>query len=541
MKSMGLKHYRFSISWPRLIPDGHYKGGGGVNQKAIFWYNNFINALLHAGITPYVTLYHWDLPQGLFDPSAGKFGWYSVDVTTGKPDGWILPEWKSYVDLCFRTFGDRVKTWVTFNEAHSFLYPGFPPGLPEYRDILKWRRVASHTILLAHATAVDIYRKQYQLVQRGRIGITNNCDWHEPRTNKPEDMAAAERQLLFWLAWFTDPIYGNTGDYLEPMKNLYGDVLPEFTEEQKKLLNGSADFFGLNHYGTGWVSYDPSRPGYDRSFGVVTHEGFPHAQSAWLFGAGWGLRKLLNWVKNRYDNPEVILTEGGWSMAADTPKEGARDYERVGYFANYTPEVLKAINEDECNVKGYFAWSLMDNFEWAQGYHQRFGVTYTDYVLGPDPNANGEYASQQPTAGHQVRRRKESSCWLEAVWTANALVDVKGPAFTGCVSSNVFDGNFTDSLLLSCTRMVRVNADGTTGTLTCGLGCLGDACYGTHVAKFSGGTIIAKVGSLLGVTGGKRSTGYWNRVSGSIDWGGGASWKRSTVERVALVTVQTME
>merc|ERR1712079_36779 len=153
-----------------------------------------------------------------------------------------------------------------------------------------------------------------------------------------------------------------------------------------------------------------------------------------------------------------------------------------------------------------------DNFEWAQGYHVRFGVTYTDYVLGFDPNANGEYASQQPTPGHQVRRRKDSSCWLEAVWTANALVDIKGPAFTGCVSSYVFDGNFTESLLPSCTRMIRVNVDGTTGTVICGLGCLGDSCYGTHAAKFSGGTIIAKFGSLGGVTGGERSTGYWNRV-----------------------------
>merc|ERR1719346_893938 len=101
MKSMGLKHYRFSIAWPRVIPDGHYKGGLGVNQKAIAWYNEFINALHDAGITPYVTLYHWDLPQGLLDPAAGKGGWYSVDMATGKPDGSVLPEWKSYVDLCF--------------------------------------------------------------------------------------------------------------------------------------------------------------------------------------------------------------------------------------------------------------------------------------------------------------------------------------------------------------------------------------------------------------------------------------------------------
>lgn len=526
MKSMGLRHYRFSIAWPRVIPDGHYNSGRGVNWKAINWYGEFIDALLDAGIAPYITLYHWDLPQGLLDPASGKGGWYSVDRATGKPDGWILPEWKSYVDLCFRNFGNRVKTWITFNEAWTFTFLasgyGKAPSLPEYGDMSTWPWVAGHNVLLAHAAAVEIYRSKYQTLQKGRIGITNNCDWREPRSTHPEDVAAAERAVLFSLGWFTDPIFGETGDYPEPMKRLYGDALPKFTEEQKTLLKGSADFFGLNHYGTGWVTYDPLKPGDDRSFGVVSHEGLPRGESIWLYGAGWGLRKLLNWVKNRYNNPEVILTEGGWSMPADTPEEGARDEGRVGYYANYTSEVLKAIYLDGCNVTGYFAWSLMDNFEWERGYQERFGVTYTDYMLGPDPQASGAKASQQPTAGKQVRRRKDSSCWLEAVWKDNALLDVKGPAFTGCVSSSVFDGTFTSSWLPTCKRIVKVNNDGISGTITCGIDCLADVCHGTHAAQFSGGTIVAAF------RGANHSTGYWNNGTGSIDWGGGASWKRSS-------------
>jgi len=199
----------------------------------------------------------------------------------------------------------------------------------------------------------------------------------------------------------------------------------------------------------------------------------------------------------------------------------------VGYYANYTSEVLKAINEDGCNVTGYFAWSLMDNFEWERGYQERFGVTYTDYMLGPDPLANGEYASQQPTPGKQVRCRKDSSCWLEAVWKDNALLDVNGPSFTGCVMSSVFNGNFWDNSLPICKRMVKVNNDGRTGTITCGIDCLADACYGTHAAEFSGGTIVAAFRTSGSLNGANHSTGYWNNVTGSIDWGGGATWKRS--------------
>jgi len=360
-------------------------------------------------------------------------------------------------------------------------------------------------------------------LQGGKIGITNNCDWREPASTKPEDVAAAERAVLFWLGWFADPIYGKTGDYPEPMKKLYGEYLPEFTEDQKKMLKGSADFFGLNHYGTGFVTYDSSNAGSDRSYAVVSHENLPQAESGWLYGAGWGLRKLLNWVKNRYDNPDVYLTEGGWSLPANTPEEGVKDADRMGYYANYTSEVLKAINEDGCNVKSYFAWSLMDNFEWEMGYQERFGVTYTDYKLGSDPNAFGPNAGKQPTEGNQLRRRKDSSCWLEAVWTGQALVDVKPPFFFGCVNSTVFNGTFNAPMQLGCSPEISVNNDGVTGTLTCGSGCSTDPCYGTHDVTFSGGTILVPFAAGSQIATNSRTTGYWNR-GGLINWASGGAW-----------------
>ena len=154
---------------------------------------------------------------------------------------------------------------------------------------------------------VALYRDEYQASQSGRIGITNNCDWREPKTSDPQDVGAAERCVEFWLGWFADPIF--LGDYPESMKRLLGDRLPTFTENQKALLKGSADFFGLNHYGTGWVS-NSNEPEWMECYGVVTEENLPMAESVWLFGAGWGLRKLLNWVHKRYDGPEIIITEG---------------------------------------------------------------------------------------------------------------------------------------------------------------------------------------------------------------------------------------
>jgi len=533
MKSMGLKHYRFSIAWPRVLPTGNKKDG--VNKVALEWYDNFINALIEAGITPYVTLYHWDLPQALLSPPEEE-GWYSTDKSTGQPDGKLVQRFVEYADLCFEKFGDRVKTWVTFNEAwtFTFLASGFgkAPGIEPYMNMTIHPWIAGHNVLLAHAEVVHLYRTKYSH-QKGEIGITNNCDWREPKTDDPRDVAAAERAVLFQLGWFSEPIFGSEGDYPPEMKQVYGQYLPSFTAEQKKKLKGSADFFGFNHYGTAWAAHS-EEPGADRSYAKVSEEGFPKAQSKWLFGSGWGFRKILNWVNRRYNSPKIYVTEGGWSLEAETVEDGVDDLPRVQYYANYTSGMLAAINEDKVNVKAYFAWSLMDNYEWERGYIERFGTTFVDFAFGEDKNAPAG-KNNQPTSGEQTRQRKMSSCWLEAVWTGNALVDYQSKDFKGCVNSSVFNKIMSDPNRSGCVWIIAVDNTGKSGNITGNQMCSsrssgngpssgnGSSSAGVVIkASFGGGSVLADFSAVGGAS---RLAGYWNRASSSIEWGDGSTWK----------------
>jgi len=523
MKSMGLKHYRFSIAWPRVVPTG--KIADGVNQNALKWYDNFINALIEAGITPYVTLYHWDLPQALLSPPEEE-GWYSTDKATGHPDGKVVQHFVDYADLCFKAFGDRVKTWVTFNEAwtFTFLASGFgkAPGVEPYMNMTIHPWIAGHNVLLAHAEVVHLYRNEYSH-QNGEIGITNNCDWREPKTDDPKDIAAAERAVLFQLGWFSDPIYGGEGDYPPEMKHVYGEYLPNFTAEQKEKLKGSADFYGFNHYGTAWAAHS-EEPGADRSYANVTEEGFPKAQSKWLFGSGWGFRKLLNWISRRYNRPKIYVTEGGWSLEAQTAEDGVDDLPRVQYYANYTSSMLDAINEDNVDVKAYFAWSLMDNYEWERGYIERFGATFVDFDFGYDEFAPAD-SENQPTSGAQTRQRKMSGCWLEAVWTGNALVDYQSEDFEGCVDSSVFNRVISDPNRSGCLWNITVDDTGKNGTITGNTMCPGPGNGFVITASFGGGSVIADFSAVGGAS---RLAGYWNRAGkGSIEWGDGSTWTAS--------------
>jgi len=332
------------------------------------------------------------------------------------------------------------------------------------------------------------------------------------------------------LGWLSDPIFGESGDYPPEMRELFGSRLPEFTEEQKKLLKGSADFFGLNHYGTGWVVYNPNTSGVDMTYAKITEQGFPKAESSWLYGSGWGFRKLLNWIALRYKNPPLYVTEGGWSEAADSADAAAADHQRVMYYANYTAEMWKAIHEDKLDIRGYFAWSLMDNFEWAGGYGFRFGATYTEYNFGYDENAPANNDSQ-PTSGLQWRRRKDSSCWLEKVWARNALVSPAASSFEGCVGASVFDGDFEDSKF-GCPRTIKVvtstkatisGADPTGKSTSEGCDGKTDDKWELKVVILSGGTIVADLSKRGGAS---NFAGFWNAQTKSIDWADGSSWKK---------------
>ncbi|CAJ1385511.1 unnamed protein product [Effrenium voratum] len=523
MKAMGLKHYRFSISWPRMFPHG--EATGDPDKRGVEWYSNFIDALLKAKITPYVTLYHWDLPQALLSPPE-KGGWWARDAE-GKPVNEVLPNWLHYVDTCFRLFGDRVKFWVTFNEAWTFTKlasgAGKAPGIQPYMNPMLDPYIAGHNVLRAHAAAVDLYRRKYQAQQKGQIGITNNFDWREPKTNTEADIAAAERAIVFNLGWYSEPIFGD-GDYPAEMRAAFKDTLPSFTEEEKRMLKGSADFFGLNHYGTGWFSASKD-PGWDNSYGTVNESGFVHGQSKWLYGAGWGLRKLLNWVKRRYNSPTIYVTEGGWSMAAITPEQGANDTGRVYYYANYTSEVQRAIQEDGVDVRGYFAWSLMDNYEWEMGYKERFGITFVDYNFGLDPNAPLPNTAV-PTPGNQLRRRKKSSCFLEMLWRNNKMTSPAAPNL--CVEPLIFEGKYRDTS--GCKRVIDVYIGHATGSVSGTKPAAGktvcdnvtDVPYGPGILQLSGSTVICKncspSSSFL--------QGFWSDSSLGIEWADGSLWTK---------------
>ncbi|RDY01891.1 Cyanogenic beta-glucosidase, partial [Mucuna pruriens] len=330
MKYMNTDAYRFSISWSRILPiksfvyinySGKYAEGKiseGINQEGIKYYNNLINELLANDLLPFVTLFHWDLPQALQDDYGGFLSPH------------IINDFQDYAELCFKEFGDRVKHWITFNEPWSYSMGSEP-------------YMSSHYQLLAHATAVKIYKTNYQASQNGLIGITLNCHWFVPFSNDTLDHQAAQRALDFM---FMQPL--TTGNYPETMQSLLGSRLPNFTEEQSKLLIGSFDFIGLNYYTTNYAAHipHPINNTSNTSYYQDTHVNFTSM--------------------DEFNDPSLPL------------EEALMDTYRIDYFYRHLYYILVAI-KDGVKVRGYFAWSLLDNFEWNAGYTLRFGINFVDY------------------------------------------------------------------------------------------------------------------------------------------------------------------
>ncbi len=372
MANMNVKAYRFSIAWARILPDGTKSI---INEEGINFYNRLIDTLISNGIEPWITLYHWDLPLALH-------------MTY---DGWIDDRisdlFGDYADICFERFGDRVKHWITINEAWVVAILGYGQGVfAPGRTSNTEPYIAGHNLLLAHAKAVDIYRSKYQSIQQGQIGITNNCDWREPATDSPQDQEAATRALEFFLAWFADPIY--LGDYPQSMKERLGNRLPTFTKEEIALVKGSSDFFGLNHYTTMYAAEANPNDGEGDIYGNgglsedqdVTLSVDPDWELTSMNWAvvPWGCQKLLEWIAQRYYNPPIYITENGCSYEDTEVNSIIADQKRIEFFEGYLEACSKAI-QNGVNLKGYFIWSLLDNFEWASGYTKRFGIHYVDF------------------------------------------------------------------------------------------------------------------------------------------------------------------
>ncbi|KAG9542240.1 putative beta-glucosidase, partial [Aureobasidium melanogenum] len=297
----------------------------------------------------------------------------------------------------------KVKYWVTFNEPWCSSILGynvgaFAPGRTSDRskssvgDSSTEPWLVGHNLLIAHGAAVKIYREEFKPSQKGQIGITLNGDWVEPwDPQDPKDIEACQRKLEFSIAWFADPVYH--GDYPQSMRKQLGDRLPKFTPEQRALVQGSNDFYGMNHYCANYIKHKSGEPEPEDYLGnleslLSNKEGEdigPVTQSPWLRPYAIGFRKLLKWISDRYGCPTIYVTENGTSLKGEndlSKEEILEDDFRVWYFKEYVTAMAEAYTHDDVDVKGYMAWSLMDNFEWAEGFETRFGVTFVDYKNG---------------------------------------------------------------------------------------------------------------------------------------------------------------
>uniref|UniRef100_A0A667YFN3 Cytosolic beta-glucosidase n=1 Tax=Myripristis murdjan TaxID=586833 RepID=A0A667YFN3_9TELE len=380
MKELKLNHYRFSISWPRIIPTGIKSDH--VNEKGIQYYDNLIDHLLESKITPIVTLYHWDLPQVLQEKYGG---WQNISMVN---------HFNDFANLCFERFGNRVKYWITFNNPWSVAVEGYETG--EHAPGLKLRGTgayrAAHHMIKAHAKVWHTYDTQWRAKQKGLIGISLSGDWGEPvDIGNQKDIEAAERYVQFYLGWFATPVFH--GDYPQVMKDFIGrksgqqglgtSRLPTFSSQEKSYIKGTCDFLGIGHFTTRYITqknYPVGRSGSsyftDRDLAELVDPRWPDPGSEWLYSVPWGFRRLLNFVKTQYGNPMIYVTENGVSEKM-LCTELCDDW-RIQYYKDYINEMLKAI-KDGVNVRGYTAWSLLDKFEWDEGYSERFGLYYVDF------------------------------------------------------------------------------------------------------------------------------------------------------------------
>ncbi|XP_050684813.1 myrosinase 1-like [Leptidea sinapis] len=376
LKELGVNIHRFSISWPRILPYGR---PDYVNPEGVAYYNNFINELLANNITPFVTIYHWDLPQNLNEQG----GWLTEDIVDWFGD---------YSRVLFQQFGDRVKHWLTINEpyVHCFLGHGIGLHAPRISSPGQGFYDCGRHALLGHARAYHIYDTEFRAAQGGRVGIVLDADMYLPSSDSEDDVQAAQDMFDFTLGQYIDPIYTENGNYPQRFVHLIAEAsarqglsesrLRPLTQEQIDYVKGTSDFLALNHYSTSYVYRNSSVigmhpvPSYldDVQAGTYKDTSLPLAIGGWISAYGPGLYKILKYIKDNYNNPPIYIAENGWSTL-----EGLNDDDRVYYFRSYLTGVLDAI-DDGVDVRAYCAWSLMDNFEWAMGYTVRFGLYEVD-------------------------------------------------------------------------------------------------------------------------------------------------------------------
>jgi beta-glucosidase len=356
MQRLGLNSYRFSIAWGRVMPEGK----GRVNAGGLDFYERLVDALLEAGIQPMATLYHWDLPAALDD----RGGWLNPDIA-----GWFA----DYASAVYRRLDDRIKLWATLNEPWVVTDGGYLHGAlaPGHKNRFE-APLASHHLMRAHGAAVQAYRA----IGKHQIGLVVNIEPKYPASDSAADLAATRRADAYMNRQYLDPAL--LGHYPPEMKEIFGEAWPDWPAEDFALIRQPLDFIGLNYYTRSVTRHD------DASWPLYA-SGVRQPQATYS-ETGWevfpqGLTDTLNWIRERYGNPPLYITENGSAFYDPpvAPGDELPDPLRVDYLDKHLRAVQQA-RADGCDIRGYYAWSLLDNFEWSLGYSKRFGIVHVDFA-----------------------------------------------------------------------------------------------------------------------------------------------------------------
>jgi beta-glucosidase len=355
MRDLGLGAYRFSVAWGRVLPEGT----GRVNEKGLDFYRRLVDALLENGILPLVTLYHWDLPAALDD----RGGWLNRDVAD-----WFA----EYARVMFRALDDRVQMWATLNEPWVVTDGGYLHGAlaPGHRNRFE-APIAAHQLMRAHGAAVKAYRS----VGKHRIGVVVNLEPKYAASDDAADRAATARADAYMNRQFLDPML--LGRYPEELAEIFGEAWPNWPAADLELIKQPLDFVGVNYYTRNVTRFD--RDAWPLRAAPVRQKQATYTETGWeVFPQG--MTDILVWVKQRYGNPPLYITENGAAFFDPPTAQDDRvdDPLRVDYMRKHIA-AMHAAMEAGVDLRGYFAWSLLDNFEWSLGYSKRFGIVHVDF------------------------------------------------------------------------------------------------------------------------------------------------------------------
>jgi beta-glucosidase len=356
MAELGLKAYRFSINWGRVLP----AGTGAVNAAGLGFYQRLVDALLEHGIQPMATLFHWDLPAALDD----RGGWLNPEIAH-----WFA----EYADVCFRALDDRIPLWATLNEPWVVTDGGYLHGAlaPGHRSPYE-APIASHNLLRAHGAAVQAYRAN----GRNQIGLVVNLEPKYPASQSPADLAATARADAYMNRQYLDPVF--LGRYPDELPEVFGAAWPQWPERDFELIRQPIDFLGVNYYTRSVTRHDDSA--WPLRATRVKQPRATYSETDWEVYPQ-GLTDTLLWVRQRYGAIPLYVTENGAAFYDPPTAHGGRvqDPLRVHYLHTHLRAVHEAIRQG-VDLRGYFAWSLLDNLEWSLGFSKRFGLVHVDFA-----------------------------------------------------------------------------------------------------------------------------------------------------------------